>query len=58
MFGSTGGATIYGNRDANDAAKRKRAGAIPKINLKTHIYPVTLSPVIVTGKQQIGRAHV
>lgn len=45
MFGSTGGATIYGNRDANDAAKRKRAGAIPKINPKTHIYPVTLSPL-------------
>ena len=45
MFGSTGGATIYGNRDANDAAKRKRAGAIPKINPKTHIYPITLSPL-------------
>ena len=32
MFGSTGGAAIYGNRDANDAAKRKRAGELLKID--------------------------
>ena len=45
MFGSTGGATIYGNRDADDTTKRKMASRVSKINPKTHIYPVTLSPL-------------
>mgnify|MGYP007007741342 CR=1 FL=1 len=32
MFGSTGGATIYGNSDADDTTKRKRTGELFEID--------------------------